>query len=102
MLCPLLYMSASASVSSAYSPPSHMVRHRNFIFDVNVHTCPQYMHIKYLVILTYSFSNGSHFGTFPLICSPAYTDNHRNFIIGRNMLHMRLLHADYFFGYSDM
>ena len=31
------------------------------------------------------FSNGSHFGTFSLICSPAYIDGHRNFIIGMNM-----------------
>ena len=40
MLCPLLLGSVSllvlASVSSVYSPPSHMVRHRNFIFGVNM------------------------------------------------------------------
>ena len=28
-----------------------MVRHRNFIFGIHMHTCPPYMHIKYLVIL---------------------------------------------------
>ena len=51
MLCPLL----SVSLSCVYSPPSHIVRHRNLIFGVNMYTCPEYMHIKYLVILTCSF-----------------------------------------------
>ena len=43
---------ASASV---HSPPSHRIQDRNFIFSMNMHMCPQYMHIKYLVILTCSF-----------------------------------------------
>ena len=34
---------------------SHMVRHRKFINGVKMYTCPLYMHIKYLVILTCSF-----------------------------------------------
>ena len=43
---------ASASV---HRPPSHRIQDRNFIFSMNMHMCPQYMHIKYLVILTCSF-----------------------------------------------
>ena len=45
MLCPSLSLSVlalasvSASSLSVYSPPSHMVRHRNIIFGVNMHTC---------------------------------------------------------------
>ena len=48
-----------------------------------VHMSPVYAH----QIFSDSdlFSNGSHFGTFYLICSPAYIDSHRNFIIGMNM-----------------
>ena len=44
---------ASAS-TSVHSPPSHRIQDRNFIFSMNMHMCPQYMHIKYLVILTCS------------------------------------------------
>ena len=59
MLCPSLSASVSLFVSalvlSVYSPPSHMVRRRNFIFCVNMYIYLKYMHIKYLVILTYSF-----------------------------------------------
>ena len=41
MLCPLLLVLLSVSLSlSVYSPPSHMVRHRNFIFGVNMYMCP--------------------------------------------------------------
>ena len=47
--------SVSASSASMHSPPSHRIQDRNFIFSMNMHMCPQYMHIKYLVILTYSF-----------------------------------------------
>ena len=43
---------ASASV---HSPPSHRIQDRNFIFSMNMHMCPQYMHIKYLFILNCSF-----------------------------------------------
>ena len=50
MLCP-----SSLASSSVHTSPWHMVRHRNFIFGIHVHICPPYMHIKYLVILTYSF-----------------------------------------------
>ena len=50
--CHLMPASALASV---HSPPSHMIQDRNFIFSMNMHMCPQYMHIKYLVILTCSF-----------------------------------------------
>ena len=47
---------ASALVlSSMHISPWHRVRHRNFIFDIHMHICPPYMHIKYLVILTCSF-----------------------------------------------
>ena len=31
------------------------------------------------------FSNGSHFGTFSLIWSPAYIDSDRNFLFGINI-----------------
>ena len=41
MLCPSLLGSVSFSV---YSPPSHMVRHRNFIFGKYVHTSLVYEH----------------------------------------------------------
>ena len=37
------------------TPPWHMVRHRNFIFGINIHICPPYMHIKYLMNLMCSF-----------------------------------------------
>ena len=47
--------SASASSASVHSLPSHRIQDRNFIFSMNMHMCPQYMHIKYLVILTCSF-----------------------------------------------
>ena len=47
--------SALASSGSVHSPPSHRIQDRNFIFSMNMHMCPQYMHIKYLVILTCSF-----------------------------------------------
>ena len=47
--------SASALSASVHSPPSHRIQDRNFIFSMNMHMCPQYMHIKYLVILTCSF-----------------------------------------------
>ena len=46
---------ALASSASVLSPPSHRIQDRNFIFSMNMHMCPQYMHIKYLVILTCSF-----------------------------------------------
>ena len=37
----MMSLSASASVLlSVYSPPNHMVKHRNFIFGVNMYTCP--------------------------------------------------------------
>ena len=40
------------------------------------------------------FSNGSHFGTFYLICSPAYIDSHSyNWY---EYVHMHPLHADCF------
>ena len=42
----------SVSALSVHSSPLHMVRHRNFIFGIHMHIGPQYMHIKYLVILT--------------------------------------------------
>ena len=35
--------------------PWHMVRHRNIIFSIHMHTCPPCMHTKYLVILSVSF-----------------------------------------------
>ena len=45
ILCPSLLGSLSVSVLasvslSVYSPPSNMARHRNFIFGVNMYTCP--------------------------------------------------------------
>ena len=51
----LALASALASLASVHSPPSHRIQDRNFIFSMNMHMCPQYMHIKYLVILTCSF-----------------------------------------------
>ena len=54
---------ASASLS-VHTSPWHMVRHRNFILGTHMHICPPYVHIKYLMILTYGFLNGSHFGVF--------------------------------------
>ena len=47
---------ASALWASVHSPPSNRIQDRNFIFSMNMHMCPQYMHIKYLVILTCIFS----------------------------------------------
>ena len=44
--------SCHLAVASVHSPPSHRIQDRNFIFSMNMHMCPQYMHIKYLVILT--------------------------------------------------
>ena len=35
--------------------PCHRVRHRNFIFGIQMDICPPYMHIKYLVFLTCNF-----------------------------------------------
>ena len=49
------YRPVSVSLASVHSPPSHRIQDRNFIFSMNMHMCPQYMHIKYLVILTCSF-----------------------------------------------
>ena len=48
----IVNISVGVAVSS---PPGHMDRHRNFVFGVNMYTCPLYIHIKYLVILTFSF-----------------------------------------------
>ena len=43
----LVSVLVSASVSlSVYSPPSHMVRQRNFIFGVNMNTCPELADLK--------------------------------------------------------
>ena len=47
--------SALAASTSVHSPPSHRIQDRNFIFSMNMHMYPQYMHVKYLVILTCSF-----------------------------------------------
>ena len=67
MLCPSLASSALvSSASSVHTSPWHMVRHRNFIFGIHMHICPPHVQIKYLVILTCSFLNGSHFGNFLL------------------------------------
>ena len=59
--------------------PWYRVRHKNFIFGTNMHICPPYMHIKYLVILTCSFK-WQPFWYFSLICYPAQKDSHRDFI----------------------
>ena len=44
--CPSLSLSVSLSalLSSMYSPPRHMVRHRNFLFGVNMYTSLVYVH----------------------------------------------------------
>ena len=43
------------SITFVHTSPWHRVRYRNFIFGTHMHTCPPYMHIKYLVILTCGF-----------------------------------------------
>ena len=67
-------------VLSVHTSPCHRVRHRNFIFGTHMHICPPYMHIKYLVILTYSFK-WQLFWYFPLICYPAHIGGCRDFIL---------------------
>ena len=48
-LCLSLALSLSSSVHTSLG---HMVRHRNFIFGINLHMWPPFMHTKYLLILT--------------------------------------------------
>ena len=67
-------------VLTVQTSPIHRIIHRSFIFGTHVHLCPSYMYIKYLVILTCSFLNGSHFGT-SLFCYPAHTDSHQDFML---------------------
>ena len=67
-----------------HSPLSHRIKDRNFIFGMNMYIGTLYMHIKYLIILTYSFSMAD-FWYFSLICSFVYIDSHRNFIFGVNI-----------------
>ena len=51
-----LHRPALVSVlASVHTFPWHRVRHRNFLFGIHMHICPQYMHIKYLVVLTCIF-----------------------------------------------
>ena len=64
MLCPSSLAFASSSVHTSLC---HGVSRRNFIFSLHMNICLPYMHITYLVILTCSFLNGSHFGTFHLL-----------------------------------
>ena len=63
------------------TPPCHRIRHRNIIFDIPMQICPPYVHIKYLIILTFSFK-WQPFWYFSLIFSLAHIHNHRNFIFG--------------------
>ena len=56
MNCPLSLLLASSLASSVHTSPWHKVRHRNFIFDIHMHMYTPCMHIKYLMILTCSFS----------------------------------------------
>ena len=49
---------AAASSASVQSSPSHRIRHRNFMFGVNMH-----IHVP-------SISNGSHFGTCTFVLFP--------------------------------
>ena len=72
--CPLLAL--VLALLSVHTSPCHRVRHRNFIFDIHMHMCPPYMHIRYLVILTCSFYMGSHFDIFLWFA----TGSHRDFI----------------------
>ena len=46
----------AVALSSVHTSPWYMGRHRNFILGTHMHICPPYMHIKYLMILTCSFS----------------------------------------------
>ena len=66
--------------SSGHTSPSHRLKHRNFILGTDMHLCPSHMHIKYSVILTCSFKC-QPFWYLSLICYPAHTDNHRDFIL---------------------
>ena len=50
-----LSSSLASLLSSSVHTPSDIVRYRAFIFSMNIYMCPWYMHMKYLVILTYSF-----------------------------------------------
>ena len=43
-----------ASLLSVHSLPSHRITHRNLIFGMNMPTCPWYVLIQCLVILTCS------------------------------------------------
>ena len=70
----------ASAVLCVYSPPSHMVSHRNFVFGVNMYTCLQQTQVKFLVILCYGFK-WQPFLYFQLICYPAHTDSHRDLIL---------------------
>ena len=68
-----------------------------------LHIWCKYAHML-LVYAPQIFSDlscGSYLGTFSLICSLAYIDNHRNFIIGMN-IYVLLPDTDYFFSHSDL
>ena len=86
MLCPSLSVSLSVSVSaslslSVYSPSSHMVRRRNFIFGVGMYTCPSksrrliseiYEHFLEIHILFTSYSCALTYGPLKLSSVPKY------------------------------
>ena len=55
MLCSSCVVDIIIIVGCYLCTLTHRVRHRNFIFGLNMPTCAWYTQIKYLVILTYSF-----------------------------------------------
>ena len=77
----MLYPSPLALVLSVHTSPWHMVRHRNFIFSTHMHiSLPIYAHQIFsdsdLVVFKWQ-----PFCYFSLICCPAHTDSHRDFIL---------------------
>ena len=82
VLCPsgvIIWHRPAASLSVGTSP-SHRFKHRNFTFGIHMHLCPSHMHIKYLTILTCSFSMVAILVLFSDWYS-AHVDNHRDFIL---------------------
>ena len=84
MLCPsslvlaLLVLALASSLLSVHTSPCHRVRHRNFICGMQMHIGPPFMYIKYLVIFTFK---RQPLWYFSLICCPAHTDSHRDFML---------------------
>ena len=75
MLCPLCVVVVLwPRALFVHTPPSHGFEHKNFIFGMNMPVCSNYLYMKYLVILTYSFK-WQLFWYFSWICYPAHTNS---------------------------